>query len=437
MTSLLVGGALLAAGLTPHTPAFAAAASLLALLVGACRCALAAANGGALLAHLPRAVLDGFTLGVVWLVAATQLPVVLGAAPPAGMHFAAAAAWLLCRPALWQWGAIATAATTAGLLLGGKRCVRARMHAPAVEAGLTGAAACQAASAVPWRHCCVCARLRRRRGRTACGSHCGCAAAASCALRACACAASADAGGAPSIHAGAVHAGLPRLLAPSALPWHLLPALLPAAAAIAVVGFAEAAAISRRCADDDGQRWDCNRELWSQGAANVASAAFGGCPVGGSLSRTSLGRTAGATSQLAHAATGCAVLLFLPLGAPLLAALPRAVLGGLVTCAMLPLMRPQSTLLPAPDARRAGSLAAWPLRDPLLGWATALATIAARRPRGCAQRSAAHPHQAADARSRAAQASPRLEIGLEVGLALAAASAAGQAAADAWRRRAA
>jgi SulP family sulfate permease len=77
-----------------------------------------------------------------------------------------------------------------------------------------------------------------------------------------------------------VQAGLPRLLHPAALPWHLLPALLPAGAAIAVVGFAEASAIASRFAAEDDEPWDCNRELVSQGAANLASAAFGGFSVG-------------------------------------------------------------------------------------------------------------------------------------------------------------
>ncbi len=122
MSSLLVGGALLAAGLTPSTPEFASAAALLAGVVGVARVALGALNGGALLRRMPTAVLEGFTLGVVWLVFATQLPVILGVAPPPGAHFVAAAAALLAQPALWQLGSIATAAGTAACLLGGKRC---------------------------------------------------------------------------------------------------------------------------------------------------------------------------------------------------------------------------------------------------------------------------------------------------------------------------
>jgi MFS superfamily sulfate permease-like transporter len=199
---------------------------------------------------------------------------------------------------------------------------------------------------------------------------------------------------------GAVQAGLPSLVNPASLPWHLLPALAPAGLAIAVAGFAEAAAIGRRFAAEDGEVWSCNRELLSQGASNIAVAAFGGFPVAGSLSRTSLAKAAGANSQRSHVVTGLAVLAFLPLGASLLAALPRAVLGGLVAIAVLPLLRPSPALLVSAAARRA-SPSAWPLRDLFLGWGTCVATLAA---------------------------SPRLELGLEAGVALAAALALFQAA---------
>jgi MFS superfamily sulfate permease-like transporter len=73
------------------------------------------------------------------------------------------------------------------------------------------------------------------------------------------------------------------------------------------------------------------------------------------------------------------VLLFLPLGAPLLSTLPRAVLGGLVAVAVAPLLRPSPSLLVAPAARRQ-HVTAWPIRDLTLGWATTVATLAVRPP---------------------------------------------------------
>lgn len=109
---------------------------------------------------------------------------------------------------------------------------------------------------------------------------------------------------------------------------------------IAVAGFSEAAAIGRRFADEDGERWDASQELMAQGAANIASGLFGGLPVGGSFTRSSLSRVLGARSRLAGAVSGVAVIAFLSVGANVLCFLPKAVLGGLVVGAVLPLLRP-------------------------------------------------------------------------------------------------
>ena len=355
MTSLLTAGALSAAGLAPGSAALVPAASLLALLVGAARVTLAALNAGALLARLPPTVLQGFAMGVAFLVIATQAPVVLGAASPAGMHFLTSAAWLAAHPALWSIGPMATAAFTAMCLVGGRR-----VHPLFPGAVLACVACCAAASA---------------------GLPVG-----------------------PTV--GTVQAGLPRLVDFGALPWHLLPALAPAGVAIAVAGFAEPAAVGSRFALEDAKlegtpaerAWDANRELLSQGLANVGVGAFGGFPVGGSLSRSSLARAAGGRSQRAHVITGLCVLAFLPAGAAALALLPRAALGALTAVALSPLLKPPPALLPrlprAGGGKLANARAAEATAAATLGWVTAAATLTA---------------------------APRLELGLGAGLALAAA----------------
>ena len=346
MTSLLTCGCLSSIGLIPYTAEFAAAAALLAAVVGIARCGLGLSGLGApLVSSLPRAVLDGFGLGVVYLVAAAQVPAILGVPAVAGAHFVTGAVMALSRPAAWMVGTVALAAVTAACLLGGKRIHP--LFPGAIVATVLGCAASGAGIAVG-----------------------------------------------PVV--GPVLSSLPMPLHPSALPWHLLPALIPAGIAVALAGFAEAASISRRLADEDGEPWDTNRELVSQGASNLAAAAFGGFPVGGSLSRTSLGRTAGARTQRAHAITGLAVLAFLPAGASALSTLPRAVLAALVACAMAPLMKPAPSLL-LPSAG-SGSLSRW--KFPMLGWFTTAATLIA---------------------------SPRLEFGLAAGLLVAALMAIGDA----------
>ena len=107
---------------------------------------------------------------------------------------------------------------------------------------------------------------------------------------------------------------------------------------IALVGFAEPSSIARTFAAQGRERWDANREMVSQGVANLAAAVSGAFPVGGSFSRSSLNKLAGATSAWAGAITGAFVLLALPL-TPLLETLPNAVLGAIVVGAVAKLIR--------------------------------------------------------------------------------------------------
>jgi len=104
-------------------------------------------------------------------------------------------------------------------------------------------------------------------------------------------------------------------------------------AVIALVGFAEPASIARIFAAQDRERWSPNKELVSQGVANLASGLSGGFPVGGSFSRSSINRLVGGDTRWSGAITGLAVLAFLPL-AGIMSDLPRAVLGAIVVAAV-------------------------------------------------------------------------------------------------------
>ncbi|HET8680867.1 MAG TPA: SulP family inorganic anion transporter, partial [Micromonosporaceae bacterium] len=141
--------------------------------------------------------------------------------------------------------------------------------------------------------------------------------------------------GGPTV--GPIPTGLPEL--GLGLPWSRLPALVLPALVIALIGFAEPAAIARQYAAADRHTWNPNREMVSQGLANVAAAVGGGYPVGGSFSRTALNRLAGARTRVSGALTGLVVLAFLPV-AGLLSRLPLAVLGAAVVAAVLPLLAP-------------------------------------------------------------------------------------------------
>ncbi|MGH9135018.1 MAG: SulP family inorganic anion transporter, partial [Ilumatobacteraceae bacterium] len=139
---------------------------------------------------------------------------------------------------------------------------------------------------------------------------------------------------------GRIVGDLPRqVLDPSLdLPWGDLGSLLLPGFVIALVGFAEPAAIARTLAAHDRQPWDASRDLMAQGVANVVSGLSGSFPVGGSLGRSALNRMAGARTRWSGAFTGVIVLAVLPL-AFLVEPLPRAVLGAIVAVVVFTLIR--------------------------------------------------------------------------------------------------
>lgn len=121
------------------------------------------------------------------------------------------------------------------------------------------------------------------------------------------------------------------------IPWSSLPSIALSAFVIALVGFAEPASIARSYSTLDKIPWNANREFISQGIANITAGAVGGFPVGGSFSRTSINRLAGARSRFSGLVTGCTVLAFAPFS-NILSNLPTAVLGGIVIAAVLNLI---------------------------------------------------------------------------------------------------
>ena len=123
-----------------------------------------------------------------------------------------------------------------------------------------------------------------------------------------------------------------------ALPWGQLHLLIIPSIVIALVSFAEVAAISSKYAKLERTAWDPDREFISQGAANLAAGLFGGFPVGGSFVRSSLNYSSGARSRLSGAVAGLAVLMCVPF-AGMLSELPRAVLAAIVITSAVPLIQ--------------------------------------------------------------------------------------------------
>src|SRR5262249_6159226 len=123
---------------------------------------------------------------------------------------------------------------------------------------------------------------------------------------------------------------------PRALPAPLLPdpaamlVLAPGALAVALVALAQAAGISAAVPNPDGTRPDSSRDFLAQGVANVAGGFLQAMPVGGSLSRTGVAVSAGATTRWAGIVAGISLILVVLVAGPAAGLIPMAVIAGLV-----------------------------------------------------------------------------------------------------------
>ncbi|MBT5567769.1 MAG: SulP family inorganic anion transporter [Acidimicrobiaceae bacterium] len=303
LTSLLTFGAL-ASLADPGSADYVALAALLALVVGVTRLLLGLFRLGVVTYLMRDPVVAGFTSAATILILASQLPKALGTATPAG-GVLWRAGWSLGHPVAWEAASVAIAAATVLLVLAGRRVVH-RMFPGALIAVGGGV---------------IVSRLTDYAG--------------------------------PMV--GDVPTGLPVLSLD--LPWGSTGSLLVGGILIALVGFAEPASIARVFAEEDRQRWSASREFVSQGVANVAAAVSGSFPVGGSFSRSSLNRLAGARTRWSGMVTGITVLAFLPF-ADVLAPLPRATLGGVVIAAVIGLVKP-GRLLRMAQISPADAVVAW------------------------------------------------------------------------------
>ena len=311
LTSLLTFGVLAAGSAEVGTADYVALAALLAMLVGITRLLLGVLRLGVVTYLMRDPVVTGFTSAAAILILASQVPKALGvSAPDGGVLWQAS--WSLGHVDNWEIASVGVAATTALLVLAGRRVVH-RLFPGALLAVAGGV---------------VVSRIT-------------------------------DYGG-PVV--GEVSTGLPDLSLD--LPWGSTGSLLVGGVLIALVGFAEPASIARVFADEDRQRWSPDREFVSQGVANMAASVSGAFPVGGSFSRSSLNRLAGAQTRWSGLVTGAAVLTFLPF-TDVLAPLPRATLGGVVIAAVVGLVRPVALVS---MARRSPT-------DALVAWTTFVATL--------------------------------------------------------------
>jgi len=132
---------------------------------------------------------------------------------------------------------------------------------------------------------------------------------------------------------GSIPSGLPFPRLPSLTEAHTL-GLLPSAAGIAIVVYAEALSGARTFAVRHSYEIDANQELIALGLSNMASGAVGGIVVSGGLSGSAVSDTSGAKSQLTGL-IGAGVLLAVVLTVTHVGHdLPEAILGAVVVRAV-------------------------------------------------------------------------------------------------------
>jgi sulfate permease, SulP family len=138
---------------------------------------------------------------------------------------------------------------------------------------------------------------------------------------------------------GDIPSGLPEFDAPTPTLEDTL-TLLPAAAGIFLVCFADATLTARSFAGKHDQHVRVDQELVAMGAAQAAAGLTQGLPLGASGSRTAVNDAMGARSQVAGLlAAAAAVLVLLFLTGPI-ADLPKAVLGAVIVSAAVGLVEP-------------------------------------------------------------------------------------------------
>ncbi|MDH3299698.1 MAG: SulP family inorganic anion transporter [Acidimicrobiia bacterium] len=315
LTSLLTFATLHGAGFVSGNPDYIAMGGLLAVLVGVFRLVLGLLRAGWVAYLIVQPVLLGFTSAAAMLILFSQLPTALGNSRRVpGTSTLGDAVWSVSHPGTWHPSAVFLSIATVVVMIGGRRIHQLFPGvALAVVIGLVYSAV------VPDPGLIV-----------------------------------GDPTGLPE--------GFPSLSLD--LPWGSIGTLWVGALIIALVGFAEPAAIARVFAAEDKTTWDANRELVSQGLANITAGFSGAFPVGGSFSRSSVNRMSGARTRWSGGATGLVVVAFLPFAA-VLDPLPQAVLGAVVIAAVLGLL----------NLRGLFGLHRKSPTDAALGWSTWGATL--------------------------------------------------------------
>jgi len=271
------------AAITPFaatgTPAYLAAASLLALMGGVLRLVMGLARLGLLVRFVSDAVIVGFTAGAGVLIAVNQLRDLLGLALPSTADLVETVRAMALNLDEANPSSVAVGLLSIGLIVGLRRYNK-RIPGPLVAIVVAAA---------------LVALLRLDVAMVS-----------------------------------ALPRGFPPFRVPPLTDLRLIGELSTTALSISAIGLVEAISNARALASQTGQRLDSNQEFVGQGVANIACGFFSGCPVTGSFGRSNLNLQAGAKSPLANVFIGLMVIVALLFVGPAASLLPKAALAGVV-----------------------------------------------------------------------------------------------------------
>ena len=135
-------------------------------------------------------------------------------------------------------------------------------------------------------------------------------------------------------------ADIPRALPTPVLPdLSLFPLLAAGAVAATIVGLAESSGVGSAYPNPSGRRSNMSRDFSGQGLGNLAGSFFQAMPAGGSLSRTGVNVSGGATSRWAGVSAGVLMMLLVLLLGPLAELIPMTTLAALLIVIGFEVMR--------------------------------------------------------------------------------------------------
>jgi SulP family sulfate permease len=159
-------------------------------------------------------------------------------------------------------------------------------------------------------------------------------------------------GGAGVELVGKIPSGLPSFELPNL---SLVEKLWPAALGIALMSFTESVAAGRAFTKYGEPRPDANQELLALGLSNLAGGFFQVMPAGGGTSQTAVNRGAGARTQVSELVTVAMVVATVLVLAPMISLMPQATLAAVVVATSIPLINPEEFR----EIRRVRSMEFW------------------------------------------------------------------------------